>query len=334
MSMEFPFTQSLSFGGAIKSVDKMLRLDKVTMLDVSVLTALEVVWAAVAIFLAIRFVYKFRRVMPQIHRCVERRDDQCIRILERIKSESMRKMDVTVRVNGEINIPMAIGTFKKTVLLPNRKFSDAELYYILLHEYTHFLNRDLPLKILIQIYCCVFWWNPIVFLLVKDLEQTLEIKCDLCVTEHLNREDKEDYLTTLISVIKEAGEEAEPLYGTSALMAIGSGHRMLERMRVITEGDGRRKINKVWMAVCMAVFLTTFLLSYTFVIQPYYEVPMDEVVTDRDNVMANDNNNTYVIRHGDGTYTFVAGNGVRNSISEEDALFMESQGYNIVEEEQ
>ena len=69
------------------------------------------------------------------------------------------------------------------IYLPKCEYSEEELYYILLHECTHFANGDLYIKWLTQICRCLCWWNPLVYKMQDMLEKNLEIRCDLTVTE-------------------------------------------------------------------------------------------------------------------------------------------------------
>lgn len=120
-----------------------------------------------------------------------------------------------------INVPMEVGIFRKSILLPDEPYTDSELYYILKHEYTHFQNKDLLIKILIYIYWCLFWWNPAIYLLKNDLSQILEIKCDLDVIDHMGNEHRVEYLTTIVTMLKNASANSivSTFCGTTALIS-------------------------------------------------------------------------------------------------------------------
>lgn len=46
------------------------------------------------------------------------------------------KMPYTVQT-PVVRIPCCMGVFKKRILIPEKSFSDTELYYIIFHEYIH-----------------------------------------------------------------------------------------------------------------------------------------------------------------------------------------------------
>lgn len=98
--------------------------------------------------------------------------------------------------------PMGIGVFKKRILLPRQDYTEQELRYILLHEETHFAHHDQLIKMLMQILCCIFWWNPFVYLLQKAVSQMLEIRCDREVAQSA---DKAEYMEVLLALVKDGG---------------------------------------------------------------------------------------------------------------------------------
>ncbi|MFV0503197.1 MAG: hypothetical protein ACK5LT_04425 [Lachnospirales bacterium] len=49
-------------------------------------------------------------------------------------------MKVNVYKSSYISTPIGIGIFEKSIILIDKPYTDKELYYILLHEYTQFLT--------------------------------------------------------------------------------------------------------------------------------------------------------------------------------------------------
>ncbi len=90
------------------------------------------------------------------------------------------------------------GFFNPLIFLPLSvlELGDGELGYILCHEWNHFLARDLWIKVLVDVLCCVFWWNLPIYCLRMDLEQILELNCDRAVTVGMTEQEKTKYLAT------------------------------------------------------------------------------------------------------------------------------------------
>lgn len=145
-------------------------------------------------------------------------DERTNALLEQVQQQTGRK--ITVQGYTALNIESAfgMGVLHKRIILPDRDYTETELRYVLLHEYTHFLNHDTVVKLLVTLFCMIFWWNPVVYLLQKDLEQTLEIKCDLSVARTLDEQERRR-LSADDTFLDEANRAQAPLavYGNRAV---------------------------------------------------------------------------------------------------------------------
>ena len=70
------------------------------------------------------------------------------------------------------------------------------------HELCHFLSRDLWIKVGFQVIGCVLWWNPVMPLLKRNVEQLLELRCDQKVCRRLSAEKQLSYMETLSVLMK------------------------------------------------------------------------------------------------------------------------------------
>lgn len=332
LPLDFTFTRGFPSGGILNVIYGRIVIDKIGTSNISVLSVLVFLWLAVSLVLIVRFAHRYYMIMRKISTYAFRKDEQCKRVFLNVISDSKKQMKINVRYSRELNVPMGIGVFDKSIVLPDEIYSDKELYCILMHEYTHFLNRDLLVKMLIHIFCCIFWWNPIVYLLMKDLSQTLEIKCDLCVTEQMDNKGKADYLTTIITILKKANaaEKTLMLYSTTEFVSKDCESEIIERFKIVSEGNNVRSKNKILTAICILSFLSIFVFSYSFVVQPCYEAPKNEIETEPGTrEMRSDN--TYIIKDKDGCYTVVMPSGTRQSIDEKFVHEMEKQGIQVIE---
>jgi len=335
--IDFKFTRGIGFKGFFTAFYDIIYFQKFNLgvISVSILEILGIVWMVVTFILIIRFWHQYYCVIKEIDTYNKREDNQCQTLLHKIWNNNKRQLQVEIFCSNRVGIPMGIGIFKKRIILPDEDYTDMELYYILLHEYTHFLNRDLIIKMLVHMFCYIFWWNPIVYLLRKDLEQTLEIKCDLYATEDMSNRSKADYLTTIVSSLKRIEEKKLPeaLHGTVALAKGSNDLEMVERFRMISKTHTLRRHNKVFTTAWFGIFAIMLVFSYSFVIQPSYSPPIEEIVTNPkvyDIEITPDN--SYIIERKDGTYVLVNSNGETLEITEKYALLMESQGMKIRKE--
>lgn len=248
--------------------------------------AVSIIWAVVSAVLITRFMCQYLKAVKEFSSYDIREDEQCRRIFRQISDESNKRIRVHVRHSSYINIPMGVGIFRKSIILPMEEYSDSELYYILKHEYTHFQNRDLLIKILIHIYRCIFWWNPAVYLLEKNLARILEIKCDLDVTGDMGNRDKAEYLTTIVTMLKNAGAGRNENFfcGVTALVKENCEPEIIERFKIVCAGCGYKKKNKMFTSAWILIFGMLIFLSCSYVIRPEYKASASGDITETDNM--------------------------------------------------
>jgi len=102
------------------------------------------------------------------------RDEQAESILKEFVCTNAR---VSVyRISG-VPTPTIIG-FKPCILLPDIDFSHDELRVILKHEWKHYRDRDNLTRYVINFILSVFWWNPLFYILRRNISFAQEVKCD------------------------------------------------------------------------------------------------------------------------------------------------------------
>jgi beta-lactamase regulating signal transducer with metallopeptidase domain len=97
---------------------------------------------------------------------------------------------VQVVISAILNSPMAIGVLKPTIYLPAgliSGFSTEELDTILIHELSHIKRHDYFINLFLVFIETVFFFNPIVLHLVKDIRKEMEYVCDDEVLEWHNQ---------------------------------------------------------------------------------------------------------------------------------------------------
>ena len=299
---KFSFTRVIPPSGALNHFYREASVSKIGAAQISPMDVLAAAWLTVSAALMIRFIFRYRKAMKEVASYAVCENEQCKRVYNRVLNKSRREISITIRRSSHVTIPMGVGIFRKSIILPEETYSDSELYYILRHEYTHFQNRDLVIKIFVHIYGCIFWWNPVVHLLKRDLSQILEIKCDLDVTDKLKSRDKAEYLTTIVKMLKnaEAKRQEKIFCGATAFVTRNSESEVVERFRIVSAGNISRRKGRVFSGACFLVFGLFLFLSYSFVIQPDYEAAAKQGVTE--DASKTGAGNAYHIKHSDDTY--------------------------------
>lgn len=281
LPLEFPYTRVLEVPGIFTQI---YQIAKVNLSDrasfhVNLIQVLLVMWVTISAVLLVRLANHYRKARMEIKGYQKKKGIKYKEILRRIHEDTNSKIQVSVLYSPDITIPMGFGLLNKMILLPEREFDEDNLYYILLHEYTHFRNHDLLIKLLVHIYCCVFWWNPLVYLLQKDLSQTLEMKCDYISCLAFNKQQKISYLQAIVNVLKNTDQNNRKFVVSTSLADANGSLEMKERFEFMIQQHGEKR-HKVLSVFVMLIFIATFFfLSYSFVIQSSFEAPIYEIET-------------------------------------------------------
>ena len=189
-------------------------------------------------------------------------------------------------------------SLRRYIILPNKTYTDTELHYILLHEYTHFLNHDTAVKLLVTLYCIIFWWNPIVYLLQKDLEQTLELKCDRAIAQTLNAQERTAYLRAILSAMKQGCTQQPVPQPSTALFRAEADKAMRERFTAVL-ACAEQPNSRTASAVLIGSFAVLLALSYAMLPQPAFEPPAEP---DSSSTVYFNDENAYLKQSADGRY--------------------------------
>lgn len=211
------------------------------------------IWSALALVLFVRKITVYQGFVQYIKAGNKEVSD--IKILN-LLSDCEEKLNINTRVelscNPLIASPMLIGFFRPRIILPVGELEDKELSYIFVHELTHYKQRDMFYKWLIQIVVCVHWFNPFVYLLEKEVNKSCELSCDEKVISVLDDNARRKYGDTLIFFLK-----SNNLYKSSlASVTLTEGAEQLkERLGAIMDFKKKTKL------IVMVSFMSAVLLS-------------------------------------------------------------------------
>ncbi len=93
----------------------------------------------------------------------------------------------------ELRAPMLAGLVRPAVLLPQAAPEGEALEYALLHELTHLRRRDVWRKALALWVNALYWFNPLIWLMVRLADRDGELACDETVLRRLPPEARPRY---------------------------------------------------------------------------------------------------------------------------------------------
>lgn len=331
---EFPFTKVVAWSAGLNGFYRTVYRNKVMILDaleINLAGAACFLWFAVALFLAVTFIYKYMITQKKIRSYTANQSTNSEKIIKDIQAETGHRQDICVCTCPLIEIPMSIGMRNKMILLPDKKYTDEALRYILKHECVHHYNHDLLTIFLVRLFCCIFWWNPLAYLLRNDVLQMLEIKCDLDVTRKMDDSQITEYLTTIVSELKSAANKAATRFGsTVSVQLIEKNDRFsaVERFKIVTQPDKRN--SRVFQTAFLTLFTVLFFASYLFILQPRYDPPAEEI--NADGYVDISAEGAYLIKHKNGAWSYVLPDGTVASAREETTKVLIQDGIEIKEE--
>lgn len=292
---------------------------------------LLLVWAVGSILLFAQFLIRYHRGKRDIDRLPKQENQVLQEILDELQRRNKRRIPIQVLCCSGLSTPCGIGLLRRQILLPSQEYTEEELFHILSHELQHFQTHDLLVKWMIRVFQCLFWWNPLVYLLGKDMDQVLEIKCDLSVVKNYSRQETLAYMRTIKNQLEQAihTEKIVPV-ASASLVGNFAMSNVEERFLYLAESlkpNQRKELSKPAFAV---LFVALIMASYSFVLQSSYEAP--ELDENGEKIQYMQEDEIKLLHKKDGSYQEICQDElvkVPNYIAEE----MIEQGVSVIEEE-
>ena len=336
LPLEFSFARPIFFSAVYNKLYEILNYHYYSLngYKISVLNSLVFLCLSIGLVLLGNYFHNYIKVIKNLRNLEIIDNQKYFSILNQVCRRYNKKNNFRMRYCNEISVPMGIGICKKTILLPKKEYSEEFLFYILSHECNHFFNRDLLMKFLSHIFCYIFWWNPFVYFLKKDLEYALEIKCDLSVAKIMKDTEKSKYLTVILQEIKnnskKINKKEKAFYmNTTALFDVSYIDQVKERFQIVVNSKSSRKNKRNAMIVGIFFYIFVLLASYGVVFQSHYEFPKSESSQIINEV---DSSKVYIIKDHKGDYYIKSTSTEKQPITKERAEEFNKNGIRMVEE--
>lgn len=236
-----------------------------------ILQNLWLIWLVVALILLIRKITVYQGFVRYIR--AGRAEVSDTAILDRlavIGEQSGVKRPVELYTNSLISSPLLLGFFRPCIVLPSADMPNSDFEYILLHELTHYKRRDMFYKWLVQFTICLHWFNPLVYLMGREVSRACELACDEAVISKLDIRKQRAYGDTLINAIAAGGGYNNSL----ASVTLGESKELLkERLEAIMKYETKKK----WM-IPAAILFSVCLFAGGLVLGSYTAQPATEKV--------------------------------------------------------
>ena len=180
---------------------------------------LLLVWAVVAAIGLVRCVHGFVLVARLRRRAEVVSSPEIESLMSSVSGNVGLRRVPPVLQTEQVDVPLTLGLFRPAIVLPSELLSatsETKLRAILLHEAAHVARRDLWVGVLQRLTSSFYWWNPLVHVINRHLNDVRESLCDNHVL--LAGGDERDYADTLLTL---AARIARPSRITSAVGLVG-----------------------------------------------------------------------------------------------------------------
>ena len=240
--------------------------------DASVIQIAGVIWGVIAIIRLIQFARLYIMQRNVCHRSILYGSEEYTAVLRKVCEKRNYKHKILLTRSSEITSPICIGIRNPYIVLPERSFSATELEYIFSHEITHLKNHDLCYLMAANLLTCIFWWNPLTYVVRTELEYALEVRCDIAATAGYTKEESLEYLGVILKILAEGRKDNRLLTGNGVGFAKDSFDKVMEeRFHAVLDQEPMKGSSKTGFHIWCLILLGMLVCSYTFVIAPFYD---------------------------------------------------------------
>lgn len=159
------------------------------------------IWSIISIILLIRLMIHYKKAKEYFSYFCVTNDKKYHNLFNIVKEYYDKPIQISI-VPDNIS-PGIIGIIHPILILPNTDtLTEEELRYICIHEIGHIKNHHLTLTLLLEITCCMQWWNISIYIIKKEYSLFLELANDKYVINTYNNFNKITYANLMIKVAK------------------------------------------------------------------------------------------------------------------------------------
>lgn len=279
--LEFPITYSVYITDIYEEFCTLLRDTEIK--GINIMTVLFTISLCGTVIITIVKILQYKRLFRLLSHA------KVVRYID-TKNVFGKTIKIPIKQMKYIDEIFIIGLLHPTIIFPENLVGKEE--YIIQHELEHFKNHDLWYKLLVDILCVIYWWNPFAYIMKRKVSDMLEVRTDFSVVENISKKEKITYVNNILLYAKEKSR-----------MKMGLGlNKSLSKVRIyslLNEKDKQKtKFN--------LVIILMILLSFFIIIEPRGKLNLSE------GQFTLENNNTYLVKNKEGYDIYSEGKFVGN----------------------
>lgn len=176
---------------------------RVKILSVEFLTILVIIFCFGSCLRLALYFYKLVRYRHLLHQLDPLDDIRILRIFSDILEEYHCTKQILIYQVPGLSSPAISGLIHPVILLPDREYSDQDLRFIFMHELNHYLHNDLWKIFFWELVVCIYWWNPLSYMIRRLIKDTAEYANDIRLTKDRDELTRTNYMLSLLNTSKQ-----------------------------------------------------------------------------------------------------------------------------------
>ncbi|MEN8127328.1 MAG: M56 family metallopeptidase [Planctomycetota bacterium] len=181
--------------------------------------------------------------------------------LEEVAKRLKLKRVPRVILTDKVACPAVFGIFRPVLLMPAEKFknmSTQDTEHILLHELAHIKRGDLLVHAVYMMLQIAYWFNPLLWLARRPMQNLRELCCDATVARLL-RDKTVHYRETLLETARQLlAEPVDP--GLGLLGLFENSNWLVTRLKWLEKNTWKNRPLRIATIIALVAIMTTCVL--------------------------------------------------------------------------
>ncbi|MDH4203375.1 MAG: hypothetical protein OEV87_10840, partial [Phycisphaerae bacterium] len=181
--------------------------------------------------------------------------------LESVAAKLGLKRLPQVVLTNKVACPAVFGVFRPVLLMPAEKFKTMtrkDTEHILLHELAHIKRGDLVVHAVWMLVQIVYWFNPLLWMIRRTLQNLRELCCDATVARLL-RENTVHYRQTLLETARQLlAEPVDP--GLGLLGLFENNNWLVTRLQWLEKNTWKNRPLRIATIIALVAVMATCVL--------------------------------------------------------------------------
>lgn len=262
--VNFPFTRTIYSSKLLIGLGNIVYANVYGDREILVSDLLLWLWIGVAVILLIRYFYKRVQVRRILEQYVIKDTDTKEYYESFLNDTKIRSIKIAV-IPGEKQAAI-FGVIRPIMILPDAVLEEKTVAHMIRHEMKHYANYDLWLKFFVDLLVVIHWWNPVVYVMRKELSLAFELSNDYMVTRDMPELEKLEYAQTLVQAAKlMSNQQAYDLNLTG-------GECLETRIQMLLKEKTTEKVRgRLFTAANLLFVFLIMIISLVFVPEVLYE---------------------------------------------------------------